>query len=299
MGHQIPILINAFNRPRNLEACLDSLSRVSNPIYIYIDGPRADSPSDLKLINDCERVARASSLNIKRIEVSETNLGLCHSVSNSITKVLGEHESLIVLEDDLIVSPDFVNFMERALIYFEADKSIGSICGANSVPMSEIENSDSPFRLSIYADSWGWGTWGDRWEDFIFHEGDSFEKSFFPGSLTKFSVFIWRRTFRKVYNFQIDSWAYRWMWSNWKKKRSHLVSNSNFVQNRGTGMDATHTKGLVFEKSFEKPHKNWEHDWPRPQIDERADRWMEKNHFRTNLISYLAIFFLGLLKGSR
>lgn len=299
MGHQIPILINAFNRPRNLEACLDSLNRVTNPIYIYIDGPRTNSPSDLELITDCERVARTSSLNIRRIKVSETNLGLYRSVSESITKILSEHACLIVLEDDLVVSLDFVNFMEQALIYFEADKSIGSVCGANLVPLSEIENSESPFRLSIYADSWGWGTWGDRWEDLISHEVDLFKRSYFPRSLTKFSVFIWRRTFRKVYNTQIDSWAYRWMWSNWKKKRLHLVSNSNFVQNRGTGLDATHTKDLLFQKSFEKPHKNWGNEWPQPQLDARADRWMEKNHFRTNLISYLTSFFLHSCKGSR
>lgn len=299
MGQQIPILINAFNRPRSLEACLDSLSHVTNPIYIYIDGPRANSPSDLELITDCESVARASSLNVKLIEVSEMNLGLCQSVSKSITKILSEHTCLIVLEDDLVVSSDFVNFMERALDYFEADKSIGSICGANSVPVSEIENPESPFRLSIYADSWGWGTWGDRWEDIIFQEYDLFQKSYFPRSLTNFSIFIWRRTFRKVYNRQIDSWAYRWMWSNWKKNRLHLVSNSNFVQNRGTGLDATHTKGLIFQKTFEKPHKNWKNEWPQPQLDAKADLWMEKNHFRTNLSSYLASFFLRSNKDSR
>lgn len=163
-----PVLLITFNRPEHTAKTIDAL-RVQHPplVYVFQDGPRLGNTTDeqkcatvRKIIEnsidwDCER----------HIHFSQINRGCRDAIIFAISEVLKLHESVIVVEDDIITSPAFYTFMCRALEYYKDCTSVYSISGHSHSP--------SKFKVPVDYDydvwasprlfNWGWGTWRDRW----------------------------------------------------------------------------------------------------------------------------------------
>jgi hypothetical protein len=284
---RIAILVTAFNRPKELRSCLDALKNVENQIIVSIDGPRNNRDRDL--IEECKAVIEECLPDKTITWFANENRGCYRSVTEAITRTLVDYEAVIVIEDDIVVANDFVSFTELALTEFSSNKSIGSVCGMNLVPDQNLEHPESVARLSIYADSWGWATWSDRWEDFVHAESlMNIERGITTLPMNIISWGAWKKILKSVYKGEIDSWAYRWMWTNWKKERLHLVFNINLVSNIGFGVNSTHTKeklpNLVYFVKSETFELAFERE---PYYDKSADKWMEHNVFKTDLVSRL------------
>ena len=122
MGDKIklaPIVIFTYNRPLHLKKTLESLSLNElakfSDIFIFIDGPK--SIQDVVDVNSCLNVAQsASGFKSVSIEKSTNNLGLSKSIISGLNKMFNVFETCIILEDDLIVSKFFLNFMSFLLI---------------------------------------------------------------------------------------------------------------------------------------------------------------------------------------
>jgi GR25 family glycosyltransferase involved in LPS biosynthesis len=284
---RIAILVTAFNRPKELRLCLEALKNVENQIIVSIDGPRNNRDRDL--IEECKAVIEESLPDNGILWFANENRGCYRSISEAITRTLVDYEAVIVIEDDIVVANDFVPFTALALTEFSSNKSIGSICAMNLVPNQNLEHPKSVARLSIYADSWGWATWRDRWEDFVHVESPiDIEKSIKTLPMSMVSWGAWKKILKSVYRNEIDSWAYRWMWTNWKKDRLHLVFNISLVSNIGFGVNSTHTKKKLPNMVYSANSKSLELTFKQvPRYDKSADKWMERNVFKTDLVSRL------------
>ena len=119
---QFPICLFAFNRPEKLSECIDALLKNTDceffELYVFCDGPRTD--------DEYEIVARVRSIanniiGFKRVHVFEadSNMGLANSVIHGLDFVLKVHSGVIVLEDDIVVSPKFLEFINSALNLYE------------------------------------------------------------------------------------------------------------------------------------------------------------------------------------
>jgi hypothetical protein len=93
------------------------------------------------------------------------NKGLAASIKNGVSEVLNKHGKVIVLEDDLVTSPAFLTYMNKALHYYENRKSVFSISGYNlpATKMPIPKDYEYDVYVSLRNGSWGWGTWIDRW----------------------------------------------------------------------------------------------------------------------------------------
>lgn len=166
-----PIVLFVYNRPwhteKTLKALQDNYLANESILYIYCDGPKQD-------ISDVGNININLVRNIVRMEQwckevhileSKKNLGLADSIKMGVTDILEQFEKVIVMEDDLVTSPFFLTFMNKALDYYRSRKSVFSISG-HSMPhkMMQIPD-DYPYEVyvSLRNDSWGWGTWTDRW----------------------------------------------------------------------------------------------------------------------------------------
>ena len=163
-----PIALIGYNRPRHVEWCLTSLR--ANPearesiLYLFLDGPR--SMEETTRVEEVRRVARsATGFSAVRLVERERNLGLSRNVIDGVTQVLAENESVIVVEDDLVVSPSFLRYMNDALERYRCSASVFSISGyiyprsILSVPRGYPHDAFFVMRHMC----WGWGTWRDRW----------------------------------------------------------------------------------------------------------------------------------------
>ena len=108
-----------------------------------------------------------SNLKYENINVSfrKTNYGLAKNITSGVSKIFKRYEKIIVLEDDLLVSKNFLKFMNDALNFYQNKKKIWHISGW-SYDISEINNLNFDNYFLSFPSSWSWATWKNRWKYF-------------------------------------------------------------------------------------------------------------------------------------
>jgi glycosyltransferase involved in cell wall biosynthesis len=162
---QTAIAVFAYNRPSHLRKCLQSL--VENHEFpefkciLFVDGSKGEQDQALNaLVHEVAQEYADTHLNIE-IRHSSENLGLRRSIKSGLDEILAVFESVIVLEDDMIVSNLFIKYMKRQLILYKNHYSVGSITGYKECVFPPLYKRDTV--LSKRQSCWGWATWGDRW----------------------------------------------------------------------------------------------------------------------------------------
>jgi hypothetical protein len=160
-----PIALFVYNRPEHTRRTLESLSanRGYDPslITVFADGPPpAAAPALRDSIAQTRAVVREFSL---RIVESPVNLGLGASILRGVTTILENHDCVIVLEDDLLTSPGFWEYMNAALEFYRDERRVMHISGF----MFPV---DVPLPETFFyrpTTCWGWATWKNRWDKII------------------------------------------------------------------------------------------------------------------------------------
>lgn len=165
-----PIVLFTYNRPRHTRQVLDALA--ANPeaaasiLYIYCDGPKENAgPEERKKIEEVGAIADAEKRFAKVIiSKQERNKGLARSVIDGVSQVIREHKRVIVVEDDILVAPGFLRYMNEALELYEEEEKVGCIHAWNY----HLDTTDYPETTFFLrgADCWGWATWERAWDLF-------------------------------------------------------------------------------------------------------------------------------------
>lgn len=249
----VPVLFIVFNRPEHTRQTLESLL-VQRPfdLYIFQDGPRENNDSDL---NNCQLVRKTINEQLQNISYditvhkhySETNRGCRDAIIFAISSVLKEHESVIVVEDDIITSPAFLSYMNKALAYYKDNKSVHSISGYSHAPMRFRVPND--YEYDVYASprlfNWGWGTWRDRWEqvDWSMSYYDEFMshpeqiEAFNRGGDDMTPMLIDEKEDRS------SAWDIQFAFDQFKRHMVSIVPNVSYTQNIGFDGSGTHCGG--------------------------------------------------------
>jgi hypothetical protein len=241
-----PVAFFAFNRPkhtaRTLAALAANIEAVDTVLHIFVDGPRDDS--ERTLVAEVLRIASAAS-GFRKIEVhpSAANQGLYLAITSGVTHVITEAKRVIVVEDDILVSPDFLKYMNEGLERYANDPRIGSIHGY-APPIEGLPR----FFFLRGGDCWGWATWTDRWASFNPDASDLLLALIRRGELGAFSatqgIQSLRNLIRRSKN-RNQSWAAQWNASLFLESRLTLHPGTSFVQNIGN--DGTGTHSMVSE----------------------------------------------------
>jgi len=163
-----PIVLFVYNRPEHTRRTVESLAKnrlaKDSILYIFSDAAKNEAAKE----HVCEVRKYIASLRDLDyfasvvIEEAQENRGLADSIISGVTKIMQSDGRAIVLEDDLLSAPDFLDFMNQSLSFYEKDSSIGSISGYSplqSLPATYKEGTWVASRTS----SLGWATWKDRW----------------------------------------------------------------------------------------------------------------------------------------
>lgn len=161
-----PVALFAYSRPHHLALVLQSLGKCpesdQTELYIFIDGPRGQE--DLSRVEEVRRLAfTVSGFKAINIEVSEHNRGLATSITRGVSQILEDYEKVIVLEDDIVVSPHFLAYMNEHLDLYAEEEKVASI-HAYVYPHERVTLPDTFFIRG--ADCWGWGTWKRAWKTY-------------------------------------------------------------------------------------------------------------------------------------
>lgn len=251
MNKLAPIALFVYNRPEHTERALEALMRnklaAESELFIFADGAKTNASSEtLKNIERTRTIIRQKKWCGKvSIVESDKNKGLAKSVIEGVTEIVSEYGKIIVLEDDMLSSPYFLQFMNDALTTYETSENVACISGY-IYPVGQ--NLPETFFIKG-ADCWGWATWKRAWND-LEMDGIKLLKQLEDKSLTTTFDFESSFPFTKMLKEQIagvnNSWAVRWYASAFLKNKYCLYPGVSLIQNIGTDGSGSH--GGVSEK---------------------------------------------------
>lgn len=161
-----PIVLFVYNRLDHTVQTIDSLKRNAlskeSDLIIYSDA--AKSASEKKGVDLVRKfITEIDGFKSIKIIFRNVNFGVDRSIIDGVSSVIERHEKIIVLEDDLITSVDFIDYMNRALEHYKDNKKIFSITGV-SYPINIPSTYVKDVYLGHRCASWSWATWRDRWK---------------------------------------------------------------------------------------------------------------------------------------
>lgn len=230
-----PILLFVYNRLTHTRRCVEAL--LKNPLaseselFIYSDG--AKDTTQQEAVNEVRNYIRSIS-GFKQITLIERteNQGLACNIIDGVTTQVNHYGKVIVLEDDLVVAPYFLTFMNEALETYKDELKVGHIQACDFTQDPTLPDT----FLIKWTGSWGWGTWKRAWKHFN-SDGQTLLQELEARKLTHTFDFNGKYGFTRMLRRQIEgknnSWAIRWNASLFLKDILSLNVGRSLVQNEG------------------------------------------------------------------
>lgn len=236
-----PILLFVYNRPEHTRRVIESLKAnaeaADSELFIYAD--QARSETDIQQVSEVRRLIRSTD-GFKQVTVieREKNWGLARNVIDGVTTQVNAHGRVIVLEDDLVVAPHFLRFMNDALEMYKNEEKVGHIQACDFTKDPSLPDT----FLIRWTGSWGWATWERAWKHFN-PNGKELLSRLEERHLTRYFDFNGNYPFTRMLRRQIagknNSWAIRWNASLFLDGILSLNVGKSLVQN--TGFDGSGT----------------------------------------------------------
>jgi hypothetical protein len=240
-----PILLFVYNRPEHLKQLIASLQANAEApqsmLFIYTDAAR--NKADEEQVNKVREVIRHID-GFASIEVIEraTNWGLARNIIGGVTEQIRRYGRVIVLEDDLVVAPYFLRFMNDALEAYKDEPQVGHIQACDFTQDASLPDT----FLIKFTGSWGWATWERAWQHFN-PDGQALLNELENRRLTRRFDFNGNYRFTRMLRRQVqgknNSWAIRWNASLFLKDILSLNVGRSLVQNNGFDGSGTHCGG--------------------------------------------------------
>jgi hypothetical protein len=235
-----PPALFCFNRPTHTRETVKALASCpeapGTDLYVFIDGPRTDD--DKPQVDAVHDIFCNLPFRTLRVFRSEINKGLFRSITEGVSLVLSERMDVVVVEDDLVVSPHFLSYMSDGLERYRNANEVGSIHGY-ALPVDGLPD----YFFLKGGDCWGWATWRDRWKLFLPEPMRLLELLVRTGALDEFMGTQGASSLKmlcKRAESRNQSWAILWHASLWLAGRLTLHPGKSFVRNIGVDGTGTH-----------------------------------------------------------
>jgi hypothetical protein len=257
MDSLAPIVLFVYNRPEHTESTLTALQNnflaSQSVLYIFCDGPKENAlPETIRNINKARKIVREKQW-CKEVIINESlnNRGLAVSIKSGVSEIIHRYGRVIVMEDDLITSPAFLTYMNKALNYYKEMKSVFSISGHNA-PSHLIKIPDNyiyDVYVSLRNDSWGWGTWEDRWNKIdwnvsqynTIHNSQEMQHAFNRGGDDVFEML------KMQMDGKLNIWSIQFTFAHFMNHAVSILPTVSYVDNiglDGSGINCSKTLSL-------------------------------------------------------
>ncbi len=117
-----PILLFTYKRLDVLKRTVTALQQnvLANGSNLFIFSDAAKTTEDEQLVSKVRHFIQTIN-GFKRIDIFEASLnkGLANSIMSGVTQIINVYGNVIVLEDDLLTSPNFLLFMNLSLHFYQ------------------------------------------------------------------------------------------------------------------------------------------------------------------------------------
>lgn len=235
-----PVVFFGFNRARHATDALESLKAcpeiAETPVIIYMDGPRNEA--DVPAVDEARAAVAAVAPDHARIILRDENLGLANSIRAGVSAACEEYGQVIVVEDDLVLSPVALTYFNRALAHFRDDDRVMHIAGFWPDTGMELD----PTFFLRWPSVWGWATWDRAWSQLEWDlevlrdeiDARNLVERFNEGGWDFYGQLI------GTLDGEYDSWGIRWYASVLLNEGLALHPSHSLVANTGTDGSGVH-----------------------------------------------------------
>ena len=241
-----PIGLFVYRRPDHTRRTLEALQRdplaARSDLVIFSDA--AKTPTHESDVRAVRAVLRESwGFRSLRVVERERNWGLFGSITDGVSQLCAEHGRAIVLEDDILVAPGFLQFMNAGLSRYETDEQVMQVSGY-MFPGTTLALGSALFLPIISC--WGWATWSRAWQHFdsslrgidqLRSDAKLRRRFDIDGTYDYFAMACQQE------RGEIDSWGICWQLSTFMRNGLVLYPSRSLTQNHGVDGSGTHGKG--------------------------------------------------------
>jgi hypothetical protein len=254
MQNLAPITLFAFNRLSSTRQTVEALAKnegaKSSVLYVFCDGPKVDFSIEKRQQIEAvrqylHREVKDKNLFAETILIERTeNWGLGKSIIAGVTEIINKHGQVIVLEDDLVTSPYFLQFMNDSLSLYKLQTEVLTIGACNYFAN---DDSTKPTFFSVVPDCLGWATWSDRWALFEENGQKLLSEIENRGLMHRFNLegsFNFEKMLKRQIEGTVSSWAVRWFAVSLLNDKLNLYPNPALTNHIG-GEGATHATETI------------------------------------------------------
>ncbi|OUR72764.1 sugar transferase [Methylophaga sp. 41_12_T18] len=237
-----PIVLFVYNRPWHTQQTIEALAKnelaQDSELFIYSDAAKNELAS--QSVNEVRRYIKSiNGFNKITIIERERNWGLASSIIDGVTTIINKYGKIIVLEDDLVTSPYFLNFMNDALEFYADKPKVWHVSGWNyPFPTDWLTN----MFLWRLMNCWGWATWADRWQ-YYDKDIDGVISDFTKKETRAFNLDGVENFFGQVIankKGKINTWAIFWYATIFKQSGLCVNPTRTYVHNIGFDASGSH-----------------------------------------------------------
>jgi hypothetical protein len=237
-----PIALFVYNRLDHAKETLDALRKNvlanQSDLIIFSDAPKTEK--QVKAVREVRKyLAKIGGFKSVTIVERPVNLGLANSIIDGVTKMCNDFGKVIVLEDDLVTTSYFLQYMNDALDFYEKDESVVAV----DAYMYPIKAAMPETFFLKDPGCWGWATWQRGWMLFE-SDGDKLLEQLRRKNLEKVFDYDGSYPYTQMLIDQIkkknNSWAIRWYASIFLQDKLVLHVGKSLVINIGNDNSGTH-----------------------------------------------------------
>jgi hypothetical protein len=293
------IAIFVYNRPVHTKNLLHSLEKChyfkKSKIFFFSDHYKVGEKIDKDNVFKVRKIIKNFSQKYKAtIYCNKVNLGLYKNIIKGVNQIFKKNSKVIILEDDLILHPNFIKFMNKSLSHYKK-KDIFQISGY-SYPINYI--SKKSYFLNI-SSCWGWGINKVNWLHFVdFISKKKIINNLYiklSSSLKMKRDFNFNESFnyfkilQKQINSSVSSWGILFYLFCFYKKKLILYPPYSLVKNTGFDGSGNHKSYSNFFNEGNNINKKFNILYPKKPLIDNQVKYKIESFFR-NKLSYLSKF---------
>ncbi len=237
-----PIILFVYNRPMHtkhtIEALRNNTLAKDSELFIFSDAPKHDGVAhDVAAVR--ELIRRVDGFKKVTLVEREKKWGLANSIVDGVTTIVTKYGKVIVVEDDMVTSKNFLEYMNDSLDKYANSKNVFSVSGFTYEDSDDIDS--TYFVCTVSA--WGWATWADKWACFSRDEAmleQIIEDKTLWDDFNLDGVYDWVELCRLQLEGKIDSWAIYWYATIFLNKGLTLFPAKKLSSNMGRDGSGTH-----------------------------------------------------------
>lgn len=242
-----PVIVFVYCRLKHTQKTLQALNEnflvEKTDLYIFSDAAKSEAVTgSVEAVREYI-TAFSKNNNFKNTYIikSECNKGLADSIIEGVSLIINQRETVIVLEDDLITSKNFLGFMNDCLEYYKDNSEIGAISGF-TYPLRCLKHYKEDVFISPTGNSWGWATWKEVWNQVDWEvkyykqwRGNRKERKKFDSIQYGIANMLDSQMEKKI-----DSWAVRWDFHFYVNKLYTIYPRKSLILNIGFDGSGVH-----------------------------------------------------------